>query len=84
MRDLGWLLVPDWEFKRRKKIAYDWYNPEIKSRRYKLTDACERMQVKVQNAHSAVGDCIMTANLVRAMETSSDSSQTNNDQEGQS
>jgi DNA polymerase-3 subunit epsilon len=63
--------------------VYDWYDPEIKSKRYKLTDACERMQVRVQNAHSAVGDCIMTANLVRAMETSSDSSQTDENQEGQ-
>jgi len=61
---------------------YDWYDPEIKSRRYKLTDACERMQIKVQNAHSAVGDCIMTANVVRAIETSSDSSQTDNNQTG--
>ena len=63
--------------------AYDWYDPEIKSTRYKLTDACARMQIQVQNAHSAVGDCIMTANLVKAMETSSDSSQTDNDQKGQ-
>jgi DNA polymerase-3 subunit epsilon len=63
--------------------AYDWYDPEIKSKRYKLTDACERMQIRVQNAHSAVGDCIMTANLVKAMETSSDSSQTDKDQNGQ-
>ena len=63
---------------------YDWYDPEIRSRRYKLTDACKRMQIRVENAHSAVGDCIMTANLVRAMETSSDSSQTDENEEGQS
>ena len=63
--------------------AYDWYSPTVPSRYYKLTDACERMQIRVQNAHSAVGDCIMTANLVRAMETISDSSQTNENQEGQ-
>jgi DNA polymerase-3 subunit epsilon len=63
--------------------SYDWYDPQVTARRYKLTDACRHMRINVENAHSAVGDCIMTANLVRKMETSSDSSQTDNDQKGQ-
>ena len=57
--------------------AYCWYNTVAAAKRYKLTDACSKMSIKIQNAHSAVGDCIMTAHLVRAMESSNDGSQRN-------
>ena len=33
----------------------------------KLTNACQQMSVKVENAHAATGDCVMTAKLLQAM-----------------
>lgn len=38
------------------------------SKNHKLGNACAQMGVKVQNAHEALGDCVMTANLVQAMQ----------------
>jgi len=35
---------------------------------HKLGNACAQMGVKVQNAHEALGDCVMTAGLVQAMQ----------------
>ena len=37
-------------------------------RNHKLGHACAQMGVKVQNAHEALGDCVMTAGLVQAMQ----------------
>lgn len=50
--------------------AYDFYNITPTFRKHKLTNACEKMDIKIENAHSALGDCVMTAALIKKMHAS--------------
>ena len=45
----------------------EWSEEKGRYRWQKLSTAAQQQGVKVENAHRALGDCLMTLGLVRAM-----------------
>jgi DNA polymerase-3 subunit epsilon len=48
----------------------DWNDYRGDWRWHKLTDACRQLKLPIGNAHSALGDCLMTLEICRRMAAS--------------
>jgi DNA polymerase-3 subunit epsilon len=69
MDRIEWLAVARWHCAMLAYAAFwgDWNDYHGNYRWQSLTNACRQQKIEVQAAHSALGDCLMTLELVNKM-----------------